>query len=111
MGFAKNLQQDVTHWPLTGSDGYGGFTYGTPIKLAGRWEEKQELFLTPDGEEKLSQAICYLNTDVSAGDYLALGDFATTPIADPTTTSGFRARNYSKVTDLRALNALRKVWL
>ncbi len=111
MSFTKNLRQDVTHWPITGSDGYGGFTYGTPVRLDGRWEEKQELFLNADLEEVLSNAICYLNIDISPGDYLALGDFATTPIADPTTISGFRIRNYSKVTDLRALNALRKAWL
>lgn len=107
----NRLNQDVTHWPVTGTDAYGGFTFGTPVLLRGRWEQKQELFITPDIEEVLSTAICYLNTDINVGDYLAEGDLTAT--ADPTTIHGsaYRVRNYSKVTDLRALNALRKAWL
>jgi hypothetical protein len=107
----RNLREDVTHWPVTGSDGYGGFTFGTPIKLKGRWEEKQELFLTLDNEEEVSKAIVYLNADVAEGDYLGQGDQTTE--ADPTasTADAHRLRQYDKVTDLRALNALRKAWL
>lgn len=111
MGFTRNLTQDVTHWTLTGSDTYGGFTYSSPVRLDGRWEEKQELFIDENMEQVLSNAIAYLNTDIAPGDYLALGDHATTPIADPTTISGYRVRNYGKVTDLKGLNALRKAWL
>jgi hypothetical protein len=111
MGFARNLKQNVTHWPLTGSDSYGGFTFGAPTLLQARWEDKQELFIDHNMETVLSNAIAYFDTDVSAGDYLALGDHATTPIADPTTIPGYRVRNYGKITDLKGLNALRKVWL
>lgn len=111
MNFLRNLREDVTHWPVTSSDGYGGFLYDTPILLKGRWEDKNELFLTPDNEEVMSSAVVYLNTDVDPGDYLAQGDHATVPIANPTTVSAKRIRNYGKSTDLRALVALRKVWL
>jgi hypothetical protein len=113
VGFARNLKQDVTHWPVTGTDGYGGFTFGAPVLLKGRWEDKQELFINQDSETVLSQAIAYFNTDLESGDYLALGDFAEidVPILDPSALDAFRIRNYSKVTDLGALVALRKVWL
>ena len=111
MSFARNLKQDVTHWPVTGSDGYGGFTFGTPVKLLGRWEEKTELFITPDNEEAHSRVVAYLNTDVSVGDFVGLGDLTATP--DPGTLNGsaYRIRNYGKTTDLRNLNILRKLWL
>lgn len=112
MGFAHKLRQDVTHWPISGSDGYGGFTFGTPELLSGRWEDKGELFINLDNEEVLSNAIIYLDTDVNVGDYFALGDYTVT--ADPTTLGprvAFRSRNYGKVTDLAAVLALRKVWL
>ena len=107
----RRLNQEVTHWPLTGSDAYGGFTFGEPQLLSGRWEEKQELFITPDNEEVLSMSICYLMDDIDTGDFLAEGDHTT--VLDPGTLHGtaYRVRNYSKVTDLRALNALRKAWL
>jgi hypothetical protein len=111
MNLTRKMRQQVTHWPVTGSDGYGGFTFGTPVMHLGRWEEKNELFLTPDNEEVVSMAICYLNTDVSAGDYLAQGDHATIPVADPLTVDSHRIRNYGKSTDLRAVVALRKAWM
>ena len=110
MGILANLNQDVTHWPVTGNDGYGGFTFGTPVKLDGRWEEKAELFITPDNEEVHSKVVAYLDTDIANGDYLAEGDQTAT--ADPgTLNDAFRVRNYGKVTDLRNLNSLRKAWL
>jgi len=112
VGFARNLNQDATHWPVTGSDGYGGFTYGAPVRHDCRWQDKNELFLTPDNEEVVSAAIVYLNTDIAVGDFLAEGDYATEPVVDPGTIStAKRVRNFGKSTDLRALVALRKAWL
>jgi len=109
-GLARKLKQDVTRWPLTGSDGFGGFTFGSPVKFKGRWEDKAELFLNLDNEEEVSNAICYLAGDITVGDYFALGDHTATAV--PTTLDvAFRSRNYGKSTDLRGLNALRKVWL
>ena len=112
MSALRNLNQDVTHWPVNGSDGFGGFLFDAPVKLRGRWEEKAELFITPTGEEVASQAVVYLMDDVTNGDFLALGDFSA--VNDPNdvpTGRAFRIRNYGKTTDLRNLNVLRKVWL
>ena len=107
----RNLRENVTHWPVTGSDGYGGFTFGTPALLKGRWEDRNELFTNDDLEDEVSKAIVYLNSDVAAGDYIGQGD--QTAETDPTasTADAHRIRQYGKVTDLRALNALRKVWV
>ena len=103
------LREDVTHWPLTGSDGYGGFTYGTPVKVKGRWEEKAVLFINDDQEEKVSEAIVFLETDIAVGDYLGQGNFVATP--DPTTIVGpKRIRQRQKTTDLRNLLAIRKAF-
>ena len=105
-----NLNQDITHWPVTGSDGYGGHTYGTPVKLSGRWEEKNELFMTQEREEILSNAVLYLRVSAVVGDYFGEGDLTAT--ADPTTLSGvFRSRATNKTTSLRSLEAIRKVIL
>ena len=109
MSFIGHLVHDVTHWPVTGSDGYGGFTFGTPVLLAGRWEQKQELFINQDLEEVLSNAVVYLNTDLSIGDYVVEGD--ETAVADPTTLDAKRIRGLNRITDLRNVLALRKLWL
>ena len=107
---AHKLRESITIWPVTGTDDYGGFTYGTPICVDGRYEQKQELFLTVDAEEVTSMAIAYIDADVNPGDYVAQGDQTTQ--ADPTlATDAHRVRNYSKVSDLRNLNVIRKVWL
>lgn len=107
---SRMLKEDVTRWPNTGSNGYGGFTFGTPIILKGRWEDKAELFRTLENEEEVSSAIVFLESDIVVGDYFARGDETAT--SDPTTLStAFRSRNYHRTTDLRNLNALRKVFL
>jgi hypothetical protein len=112
---SHNLHQDVTHWSVTGSDGFGGFTFAAPVLLAGRWQEAHELFLTPNNEEVLSNAIVYLENDVDVGDFLALGDYAN-PLVGPTLTppevdGAYRIRQRNKTTDLRNLIALRKAFL
>ncbi len=105
-----NLNQDITHWPVTGSDGYGGHTYGTPVKLSGRWEDKQELFITQEREEIMSNAILYLSIATAVGDYFGEGDLTAT--ADPSTLSDtYRSRAGNKTTSLRSLEAIRKVIL
>ena len=107
---SRNLHEDVTHWPVTGSDGYGGFTYGTAVKVKGRWEEKAELFLTNDREEKVSSVVAYLGVDVDEGDYLGLGDLTATN--DPTTIADtFRIQQRHRTTDLRNLLSIRKAFL
>ncbi len=107
---SRQLNEDVTHWPVTGSNGYGGFTFGTPIKLKGRWEDKAVIFRTLENEEVVSNAIVYLATDIDVGDYFGRGDLTAT--LDPTTLDdAFRSRNYHRSTNLRALEALRKVFL
>lgn len=106
----RNLTQDVTHWPVTGSDGYGGFTFGSPSLLRGRWEFKAELFINLDNEEVVSRAVVYLNAAIEPGDYLAEGD--QTSILSPLSAVGSdRIRNCGRTTDLRALNTLWKAWL
>lgn len=107
---SRNLREIITHWPFAGSDGFGGFTFGTPIALEARWELKRELFMTAEGEEVVSNAIVYLSADVDEGDYLAQGDQTTT--SNPGTLSNaFRIKAFGKATDLRSLDAVRKAWL
>lgn len=111
--FTQHLHHDVTHWPVTGSNGYGGFTFDTGVEIKGRWEEKAELFRDNNNEEQVSHAIVYLNTDVDVGDYLAQGKHKA--IADPTTLTdadrAYRALQRHKTTDLRSVTCLRKVFL
>lgn len=105
----RNLKQTLTHWSAT-PDGYGGYTFSAPTTYACRWEDKNVLFTDEHGEEVVSSAVVLLATDLAIGDYVALGD--QTGVADPTTLTGaHRIRQGNKVTDLRNVVALRKVFL
>lgn len=107
---ARNLKQTVTHWAVTGSNGFGGYTFGTPTKLNARWQNDAQMYRDGNGEEVVSNAIVYLSADVAVGDYLGEGDLTAT--ADPTTLSDvYRVRRYYKTSDLRNLDVLRKAIL
>jgi hypothetical protein len=104
----RNLKQSATHW-ATVPDGYGGYTYSTPKILRCRWENKQEVFRKPNGDESVSEAVVYLDAKVEVGDLLYLGE---TTAADPYTLTGvYEVRQYNESPDLRALQTLRKAIL
>ena len=110
MGGSRNFRDDVTHWPLTGSDSYGGFTFGTPIKIIARYQDSAVLFRSADGEEEVSKAIVYLGVPINVGDYIARGDL--TVNANPTTIGDtYRVRQIGRSTDLRAAEELYKAYL
>lgn len=110
----RNMNQDVTHWVAT-RDGFGAFTWGAPVALRGRWEDKRMQFRDPSGDEKQSQAIVYFDGSltvvaaVDIKDYLFLG---TSAGVDPTTVDGaYPVKQFEDIPDLRALRKLRRVFL
>ncbi len=63
-------------------------------------------FRLPTGEEVISDAIVFLNADVSVEDYLFEGE---SDAADPTGVEGaVQVRGFEKTPDLRNLDHLRK---
>ncbi len=110
MSLTRHMHDDVTHWPIGGSDGFGGFTFGTAVKFKARWEDKNELFIDLNGEQDTSRAFVYTPSQIPVGDYLALGDFVAT--SDPTTIEGpFRVRASNRSTDLAGLRSIQKAIL
>ncbi len=102
--------QTITYWSPGTPDGYGGLTYGAPVSLTGRWEERQEQFLDKTQTMQLSQAIVFLpnGTSIEEGGYLYLGTSIDT---DPTTVVGaFMIKRILITPDLRSLtNEVRAV--
>lgn len=106
---SRHLLQDATFWSRTGSDGYGGYTFSSPVALKVRWEDKRELFTSLGGEEQVSQAIVYSEQDMAVGDYLFLG---TSTADDPTLLSGsYQVKAFGKTTNLRNIELIRKATL
>jgi len=110
MSFIDRLfSQTITYWGSPSTSGWGGKTFDTPITLSGRWEDKQELFIDPMGNEVRSLAVVYVDQDVDLGGYLYLG---TSTESDPETVSEAREiRSFAKVPSIDGETYLRKVWL
>lgn len=106
----RDHPQDITVWQPGVNDGFGGFTFPAPTLIKGRWEDTQVLFLNSKGEELMSQAVVYVDTDVSVGQYLVEGDLTAT--ADPTTLAdAHRIKQYMRIPDLRQNDFERKAML
>jgi hypothetical protein len=60
----------ATYWPRDEDDGYGGWSYGSPIRYAVRWEEWVEERFDAKGDRFVSKAIVWLPEEVAAGGYL-----------------------------------------
>lgn len=109
----KILRQTAVYWASPVNDGYGGFTFDDPVELDVRWEDVQQLFVTPQGEQKVSRAVVYVDQDMDIGGYLFLGNLGDLDSAQlPLPQDGAMViLGYSKSSDVAGKNYLRKVWL
>lgn len=100
----KYFIHDLTKW-VTTPNGSGGFTFGSPVGLKGRWEDSVEMFINEEGESIPSRAVVYLGVDINVGDYLFKGVSAA---SDPTTVSkAYRVRQFGSVPSLTGAESLR----
>lgn len=108
MTFPRGLTEAVTHWTVA-PDGFGGFVFGAPAALLGRWEDRSERFMNEAGQEDISRAIVHIDADVSPGDYLFQG---TSTVSTPLGLSeAHPVKRFDKVPDLRFIETVRKAFL
>ena|SRR5256885_6192849 len=110
MNYVGMLTQKATWWSVS-PDGFGGDTFAAPVLLDCRWENRQETFIGQiDRRELVSNAVVFLNQDVSVGDYLVEGD--QTLQANPTGITGaFKIQRFDSIPDLRNLHKVRRAVL
>ena len=102
--------QNVTYWKAAGF-GPEGEIYSTPATFKGRWEDRNELFLNPRGEEVVSDSIvfCPKSSPVVVNGYLYLG---ISIVPDPRNQEGARQiRAVVSVPDLRIIAAEQRAML
>jgi hypothetical protein len=90
----------VTYWDAGVSDGYGGVMFGAPKVWKGRWEDRQEQYLNPQMEEKLSAAVVFLpsNCTPKIGGFLLNGASKET---DPSKAGAYEIKQVLSIPDLR----------
>ena len=106
--------QTGVYWAFSSAGGYGGHTYVAADEISLRWQDKQQLFIDQNGEQKLSSAIVWLNQDVTIGGYLYLGAESTLDSShdNPEIISGAkRIEAFSKIPNVAGTEYTRKVWL
>ena len=105
----RNLRQSVTYWSPGTPDGFGGVSFGTPVVVKGRWEDRTNLFVDIDGNEARSSTRVYLDRDVELNGFLFLGSSTAT---DPKTVSDAKEiRDFRKTPNLQATEFERRVLL
>lgn len=113
MDFTNKLNQTAVYWGNPQPSGYGGYTYADGVEVSVRWEDKQETFVSAAGNESLSRAIVYANTDMVNEGYLYLGELTDlgSDISDPTQVDSYEIKAVAKIPSLDATQFLRKAWL
>ena len=116
----KMRKQTAVYWGSPVPDGQGGWSFATPVELTPddgtgvRWEDKQELFVDPQGDEIMSAAIVYPGQDLDIGGYLYLGTEASlsSDHSDPTEISdAIPIAQFGKIPTLDNTQVLRTAWL
>lgn len=114
MKIIQKLNQIAVYWGTPVADGYGGYTYASPVEIAVRWEGNQELFINDQGQQELSMAVVYSNQDMDINSYLYLGEESELDSShdDPEIIDGaYRIKMYAKSVNVSGTQYLRKVWL
>lgn len=78
----KMMKWKATYWPPVDVDEHGDPILGDPVEIKCRWEDCNELYLNPDGEQKVSSAKVYVDRDLELGGRLFNGELDEAP-ADP----------------------------
>jgi hypothetical protein len=107
--YTRNMNQLATYWPKTGTDVFGLPTFGAPVELLCRWQDRADLVRTPDGREVVSSSVIYPAQPLLVGGWLALGNHVA---ADPRAVAeASEIISVGSSPDLASTTVLYKAWL
>lgn len=96
-----DLKQTASYWAKGSTfDNYGNPTWDTPVLLPCRWEETTEKIVGAQGEEIMTRAVIFLDTDVTIGSYLLLGEFGSGETDPLVLSSAFEILDFKKIPEL-----------
>lgn len=70
-------KQRAIWWKRLAPDKYGNFSFDPPIEIACRWDDVNENFIDPRGEQLTTHALVYVDRVMLPGDRLKLGELET----------------------------------
>lgn len=72
----KVCKQTTVYWATPVKDGYGNYTYATPVEIKCRWEDKVSIINGENGQQETCSASVLVYQDLTMHGYLYLGTLA-----------------------------------
>ncbi len=72
--FTDMMPQVATYWAPLGNDGYGGTLFDVGILVMCRWQLKNQLVRSNEGQEVTSDTTVYVDRALDPKGYIVLGD-------------------------------------
>ena len=66
----RNLKEKIVYWRPPTRDGFGGFSWSSPLQIEGKWEDRASNIFDPSGKEVVSNAIVWVDLNLEIGGYL-----------------------------------------
>jgi len=106
------LRQDAVYWANPINDGYGGYSYDTPVAVKCCWLDKQEKFIGAGAEELVSRAVVLVDQAMAAKGMLALIALADLSSSmEPEDNGAFEIKAVGSGPDFKNQSSIRRVWL
>lgn len=105
---SKMRKQTCTYWARLGTDGSGQPRFADPIDIKCRWEDETVEFLDQEGAKQISNAIVYVDREVTLGGVLRLGAVADigTSLSPNQHRDAYHIRKLGKLPNLRNTETL-----
>lgn len=71
--YTRMLIDDIVYWPFLRKGGDSTNEYGSPVELKGKWIEEKEKAKTDSGEEFMSVATVYVESEIALDGILFKG--------------------------------------
>ncbi len=109
----KMRKQTAVYWPFSSIDQFGKKSFGDPVLIKVRWVDISEEFLDADGERQMSNAVVYVDRDVTIGGVLMLGVLAdiTDAVNIKENVGAWEIRRFENLPNMRATEFLKTVML
>jgi hypothetical protein len=99
-------KQTAVWWARLAPDHCGAFVFADPVEIDCRWDDRQEEYRNTEGQILLSQAVVYVDREMTVGDKLKKGDLESN-MDDPKTLDGaFEIKSFQQIPNLKATETL-----
>lgn len=103
----RKLNQKAIYWEKSTQDGYGDYTYLSPVEIDCRWSTETEMVKNSKGEEVISTAKIFVDRVLNIEGFLSLGEITGgTPSVPAGDKNSYAIIRIDEVPNVRAIEKL-----